>query len=155
MRRRKGTLTKETLQRGNSLKRLACNCGREVLVDADCVEVKCCMCIMKQMPAPEVGAKKDEVKHEVGFPQGWRWKKQFVHADGRVFEKGEENVALKGTLPPTVIPSKFERRKRREERELKKQNRLAKLHKKKLKESNARRPGSPTGDGILAQAFAG
>lgn len=121
---------KELLQ-SKGLKTLACECGREVRVDADAVSVKCFMCVIKKIPAPELIVKAEK-KHETGFPPGnWRWKKQFVHADGRVFEKGVENVALKGTLPATPILSKFERRKRREEKELRKMARLAKQYKKK------------------------
>ena len=29
--------------------------------------------------------------------------KEFVHKDGRVFHKGEEQIELRGTLPPTEV----------------------------------------------------
>ena len=70
--------------------------------------------------------------------------KQFVHTDGRVFERVEtvneagqkiyssiENPALKGTLPPTPIPDNTERKKLREERKRKKEERLANLYHRK------------------------
>jgi hypothetical protein len=121
---------KELLERGKGLKNLACQCGRDVEVDVETVAVKCCMCVMKQIPLEPEIQKEEKKPLPEGFPQGWRWMKQFVHADGRVFEKGVENIALKGTLPLSVILSKFERRKRRDQRAEKKLLRLAKKHKK-------------------------
>lgn len=41
-----------------------------------------------------------------GFPKGWRFMKEFVHADGNVFHKGVEQPDLKGTLPATQITPK-------------------------------------------------
>ena len=57
-----------------------------------------------------------------GFPRGWKFFKQFVHEDGRVFEKGVENPSLFNTLSPTVIEKKptltaEEKKKRKEEKE--------------------------------------
>ena len=40
-----------------------------------------------------------------GRPRGWRWRKEFVDADGTVFHKGVEQPKLKGTLPPTDVAS--------------------------------------------------
>jgi hypothetical protein len=38
-----------------------------------------------------------------GKPRGWRWRKEFVDADGTVYHKGVEQPKLKGTLPPTNV----------------------------------------------------
>jgi hypothetical protein len=45
-------------------------------------------------------------KIDTGFPRGWRFYKQFVHKDGRVFERGVENKNLKDTIESTVIEVK-------------------------------------------------
>lgn len=59
-------------------------------------------------------------KKTTGYARGWRFMKQFVHADGTVYFRGVEQPNLKGTLDPTVIQpkqkkSKAEKKKEREE----------------------------------------
>ena len=135
-------------------KTLACECGRDVQVSTDTVTVKCWKCVMRLVPDEPETPKEKKAPADTGFPHGWRWKKQFVHADGRVFEKGVENPALKGTIPPTTILSKFERRKLRDQKKEKKTLRLAKKYKAKVRD-NARRPRSTVGGGVSLQASEG
>lgn len=87
-------------------------------------------------------------------PAGWRFMKQFVDADGTVYQLKEfkdENGAiytksvecpeLKGTLPPTDVEKvkaaqkekRKEKKKKKAERLAKKEARLAKEYKKKMK----------------------
>tara|TARA_R110000803_G_scaffold77971_1_gene142940 strand:- start:711 stop:1130 length:420 start_codon:yes stop_codon:yes gene_type:complete len=40
-------------------------------------------------------------KKPTGFHRGWKFMKEFVHENGTVYHKGEEQPKLKGTLPPT------------------------------------------------------
>lgn len=45
-------------------------------------------------------------KKPTGYPPGWKFMKEFVHENGTVYHKGEEQPDLKGTLPPTPIKIK-------------------------------------------------
>jgi len=47
-----------------------------------------------------------KAKRPTGYPPGWKFMKEFVHEDGSVYHKGEEQPALHGTLPPTPIKVK-------------------------------------------------
>ena len=47
-----------------------------------------------------------KAKRPTGYPPGWKFMKEFVHEDGSVYHKGEEQPALYGTLPPTPIKVK-------------------------------------------------
>lgn len=40
-------------------------------------------------------------KRPSGFHRGWKFMKVFVHENGTVYHKGEEQPKLKGTLKPT------------------------------------------------------
>lgn len=127
----------------NSLKSMKCKnyakCGKEEMVDAACVEVVCSKCTssMVGIDAKLLAPQKKVVKKKDGFPRGYHLYKKFVHADGRVFEHGKENPKLKGTLPPTEVKvntlTKGQRRRLREEKQLKREARLAKKYAKKMK----------------------
>lgn len=123
---------------------LCSKCNKvEVMVDDMVESVICHMCAVHYGP-PIV--EKKEVQHEEGFPRGWHLYKQFVHADGRVFEHGQEKPELKGTLQPTVIEkkpklSKYQKEQKKLQKEKKlaekykrKQEKLEKLERKKLRE---------------------
>lgn len=43
------------------------------------------------------------VKKSVGYPRGWKFMKEFVHANGTVYFKGVEQPKLKGTKKATPI----------------------------------------------------
>jgi len=127
-----------------SLKKMKCErCNENTeMVDYSTVSVVCSACVQKMVGIDpkflRSSKEKSEKKAATGFPRGWHLYKQFVHHDGRVFELGKENEALKGTLPVTQVKvntlSKFERRKLREDKKLRKMKRLAKLRKKLKKE---------------------
>lgn len=107
------------------------SCDRIVSCDSITVRVICEICCMKYITIDK--EKLVEKKVNIGFPSGWRFYKTFVHQDGRVFERGVENVSLKGTLKPTEIlkrvkKSKFEREKDRMEKEKK----MAEKYRKKI-----------------------
>ena len=42
-----------------------------------------------------------KAKRPSGFHRGWKFMKVFVHENGTVYHKGEEQPVLKGTLQPT------------------------------------------------------
>lgn len=108
-----------------------CKCGRIVeRVRQDAEWVICWECVAKACPPPMPKVKKE--KTDTGFPRGWKWMKQFVHKDGRVFEEGVENVKLKGKLPPTPPKPKLSRFEK-EQKKLEKQKKLAKKFEKKQK----------------------
>jgi len=128
-----------------STKTLVCEkkgCTREIEVDSSTESVICWECVQNMVGCDakylvQPGAKVEKTKSEDGFPRGYHLYKQFVHADGRVFEKGKENTTLKGTLPVTQVKvntlTKTERRKLREAKKEKKEARLAKRYAKKMK----------------------
>lgn len=105
------------------------NCGTPVKVDPRTVSCLCFQCTIETMwgAAPKVERKK------IGYPKGWRFMKEFVHADGTVFRKGIEQPELKGSLPSTEIivkPKKSAKQKAEEKAEA--ISKIAKL-KKQLK----------------------
>lgn len=77
-------------------------CGAPVKADSRTVQVTCYMCVIETAWS---AAPKSE-KKRVGYPKGWRFMREFVHADGTVYYKGVEQTQLKGTLPATQINSK-------------------------------------------------
>jgi len=116
-------------------------CSRTVVCDTDAISCLCWECVQKRVGIdPKMLQQKTVVRKKSpdGFPRGWHLYAKFVHADGRVFEKGVENTKLKGTLSPTQVKvntlTKSQRRRLREEKQLRKEARLAKKYKKKMKE---------------------
>jgi hypothetical protein len=112
------------------------NCGmlvQRVSVKAEWVICWRCALIQveKQFPTKISEPKKPK---EEGFIVGWKFMKQFVHKDGRVFQKGIEIPELNGTLPPTdVLALKEERKKNKVGKEERKTKRLVKQFAKKQK----------------------
>jgi hypothetical protein len=150
MGRTKGSKNKTKKYSGNlktlALKEIDCKfhsrCGNTVAVDVDCESVWCWKCVQDKVGIDPVQLARmthtvKEVKPKSEFPKGHHLFKQYVHSDGRVFEKGVENVALRGTLPPTEVKvsvlSKAERRRLRDEKKARKEKRLAKRYEKKMK----------------------
>jgi hypothetical protein len=104
-------------------------CGAPVKVDPRAAACTCYLCVIETM----WGAAPKTEKKKVGYPKGWRFMKEFVHADGTVFHKGVEQPELKGSLPITEIivkPKKSAKQKAEEKAEA--INKIAKL-KKQLK----------------------
>ena len=96
---RKGT---KWNQRPNALyKYMECRvCGQFSQVDEGTTATTCSDCVGEAMSA-QFGGPNTQTNKPSGFHRGWRWMKEFVHKDGRVFHKGIEQIELKGTLPPT------------------------------------------------------
>lgn len=106
-----------------------CKCGNWVeRVKAEAEYVICWECVSRMCPPPPPKVKKEKV--DTGFPRGWKWMKQFVHKDGRVFEEGVENKKLKGTLPPTPPKPKLSKYEK-EQKKLEKEKKLIKKFEKK------------------------
>jgi len=96
-------------------------CNSWAVVSNECVSVLCTICIQKIVEPPVIRgtgtAKSDK-------PKGWKFMKVFVAQDGTVYHKGEEQPALKGTLPATVIEPKEPKKKMTKEE---KQDAISKL----------------------------
>ena len=75
------------------------DCNEKIRVTENIVSAVCWKCVASKIPGPQL----NEKNVATGFPRGWKFFKEFVHADGRVFHKGEEQTALRGTLKPTEI----------------------------------------------------
>ena len=96
------------------MKILECDrCGMEVKASPDALSVLCSYCISDLLVAEQPPT----LKKKVGYPKGWRFMKEFVHADGTVFHKGVEQPALKGKLVATPIIDKPKVSKKQKEQE--------------------------------------
>jgi hypothetical protein len=76
------------------------SCGQEVYRDviSDGTVLKACSDCVRESWDP---ADLPKPKRPSGFHRGWKFMKQFVHENGTVYYKGEEQPDLKDTLPPT------------------------------------------------------
>lgn len=77
-------------------------CGLEKQAPIATTAYTCWQCVIEQYWHPEDAPK----KKSVGYPKGWRFMKEFVHENGTVYHKGEEQPDLKGTLQPTPLTIK-------------------------------------------------
>ncbi len=82
-------------------------CFHYTAVNADSTAVLCWRCVCKTVPPPDI--KGGYVSK--GRPRGWQFMKEFADKDGNVFHKGKEQVKLKGTLKPTKIEPKKDKKK--------------------------------------------
>ena len=86
------------------MKTIECStCGLLCKVSESVVSIVCSYCVIDMQISND---KKTTVKKRVGYPKGWRFMTEFVHADGTVYHKGVEQPELKGKLQPTVIVAK-------------------------------------------------
>jgi hypothetical protein len=113
-------------------------CGARVTnCNADTIEVTCCYCVLEAIKPFEEPQKKRHTAAK-GFPRGWRFMKEFVHQDGKVYHKGIEQPNLKGAKSPTPIQVKDKKSKTQKAREkaeaLTKYNELKKQLKKETGE---------------------
>ena len=76
-------------------------------VSEDSTAVLCWKCVCQITPPPEI--KGGYVSK--GRPRGWQFMKEFIDKDGNVFYKGKEQPQLKGTLKPTKIEPKKDKKK--------------------------------------------
>ena len=144
-RRRLSKIASRALRSKKSFKTIICSvrgCTNKMDVDNEAVSGVCWECVQKKVGIDPkyLTQPKKGVKKVTGFPRGWHLYKQFVHSDGRVFEYGKENEKLKGSIPVTKVKvntlSKSERRRLRDEKKARREKRLAKQYKKKMKEKN-------------------
>lgn len=76
-------------------------CGLEDKVSAETVSFICSYCVIEILEPV-----KSTTKKKLGYPKGWRFMKEFVHANGTVYFRGVEQPTLKGTCEPTPIIEK-------------------------------------------------
>ncbi len=96
------------------MKTLECStCGLEMKVSNDVLSVTCCYCINEMLMMQEPPTQ----KKKIGYPKGWRFMAEFVHADGTVYHRGVEQPTLKGKLTPTPIIEKPKKTKKQREQE--------------------------------------
>jgi hypothetical protein len=131
LRKRKVTKNGAELKKNHSFKMLACSkeCGREEKVDFETASVICWQCTAKSMPAPEIKYAPPKIEGPIK-PKGWHFMEVFVDSEKNVFHKGKEQPELKGTLPVTPLKPK-KTRAEKDAIKQKKENKLAKLYKKK------------------------
>lgn len=129
---------KQDLRRKITKKTVLCNrCSLNTLeVDSEAEGGTCSSCVQRMVGPPEILIKKKQEGPKK--PKGWHWYKVFVDSDGNVFHKGKEKPELKGTLAPTKIKQKKQKKQRKKEtireknkRLLKEQEKLAKQYKKR------------------------
>ena len=73
-------------------------CSERLKVMDNVVSVICWKCVARKIPAPQ-----SRSQQPTGFPRGWKFFKEFVHEDKKVYHKGVEQPELFGTLPVTEI----------------------------------------------------
>lgn len=114
----------------SNLKQVDCGgCGNYMEVSIDATGGTCSRCTQQRVIGLMSDSEREKLFSSVartvgtGRPRGWRWRKEFVDADGTVFHKGVEQPKLKGTLPPTPKPEPKKKLSKQEKQTLK--NKLA------------------------------
>jgi hypothetical protein len=111
--RRKGTTKKQTRNLENiKMKTVTCeggnpiskwysgrDCNEKLRVMEGVVYATCWRCVASKIPGPTL----NEKTVSTGFPRGWKFFKEFVHENGKVYHKGIEQPELFGTLTATEI----------------------------------------------------
>ena len=75
------------------------DCGTPSMKSRDVLSYVCWQCVHEACGDQEL----PKAKKATGFPRGWAFMSEFVHADGKVYFKGVEQLKLKGTKKPTKI----------------------------------------------------
>ena len=103
----------------NGQKYMQCkSCYDYKSVEDNIVSFTCSTCTilrtLKRTPLEEMipSLKK---KKTSGRPAGWHFMNEFVDKDGTVYHKGKEQPKLKGTLKPTVVKQKKNKRRTKEQ----------------------------------------
>ena len=78
-------------------------CNNTLNVSETTEKALCWACVVRSMGNPQLAV---ENKKNVGYPRGWKFMKEFVDKDGRVYHKGVEQPKLKNKIPPTEIKKK-------------------------------------------------
>ena len=107
--------------RSRELVEMECrDCGTPSMRSKDVVSFVCWQCVHEACGNQEL----PRAKKATGFPRGWAFMGEFVHADGRVYFKGVEQPKLKGTKKSTEIkapapkPKKSKVQKAQEKQEI-------------------------------------
>jgi hypothetical protein len=77
-------------------------CGVEKVASINVTAYTCALCVVEMWDPADA----PKAKRTIGYPPGWKFMKEFVHENGTVYRKGEEQPDLQGTLPPTVLKVK-------------------------------------------------
>ena len=104
----------------SNLKQVDCGgCGNYMEVSIDETGGTCSRCTQQRVIGLMSDSEREKLFSSVartvgtGRPRGWRWRKEFVDADGTVFHKGVEQPKLKGTLQPTDVTAIKQKQKSR------------------------------------------
>jgi len=104
----------------SNLKQVDCGgCGNYMEVSIDATGGTCSRCTQQRVIGLMSDSEREKLFSSVartvgtGRPRGWRWRKEFVDADGTVFHKGVEQPKLKGTLQPTDVTAIKQKQKSR------------------------------------------
>jgi hypothetical protein len=97
-------------------------CGDLVKVPEYTEATKCWRCVIEDMQKDGtiddgLPTRRSKQTTAQGYPKGWRFMKEFVHADGTVYYRGVEQPSLKGTkqaTPITLKPKKSKAQKKEE-----------------------------------------
>ncbi len=89
--------------------------------------VICWQCVNEAMRAFDQPIKPRPVFNQ-GYPKGWRFMKEFVHANGTVYHKGVEQPDLKDTLTPTPLQPKTPKVKKSKVQKAKEKAEIAKQY---------------------------
>ena len=104
------------------------NCNEKIRVMEGVVSATCWKCVASKIPGPTINDK----TVSTGFPRGWKFFKEFVHENGKVYHKGEEKPELFGPLPATEIKPASPNKKKKVTLDDKISEEITKkLHKKK------------------------
>jgi len=102
-------------RQGAMYKYMECkSCGQFTCVSEDTQSTTCHVCVSDGYKE-QFGESDQQTNKPTGFHRGWRWMKEFVHIDGRVFHKGDEQPKLKGTLPPTKVKDRLKLKSKQKE----------------------------------------
>lgn len=103
-------------------------CNEKLRVMEGIVSATCWKCVASKIPGPTINDK----TVSTGFPRGWKFFKEFVHENGKVYHKGEEKPELFGTLQTTEIKPASPNKKKKVTLDDKISEEITKkLHKKK------------------------
>lgn len=122
------TKAKTTNKRTQEVHTVSCKCcGAEKKAAITVTAYTCWECVVDSWSPDDAPKRKS-----VGYPKGWRFMKQFVHENGTVYFRGEEQADLKGTLPATPLTVKEPKvKKSKAQKDQEKQEALAKFSKLK------------------------
>jgi len=100
-------------------------CGTEAEKPTTVTGYLCAECVIDLWDPADI----PKSKKPTGYPPGWKFMKQFVHENGKVYIKGEEHPDLFNTLPPTPIKVKVKDTRSKAQRDSDKQDVLVEINK--------------------------